>query len=398
MRTLRTLAIPMLLGAGPAAAQGAPQITDSAGVRVVVSPAPRANGPTFRLSAEPRVSIGQVEGAPEYQLFQVNAGTVLGGGRIAIVNGGKQEFRLYDGTGKYLSSGGRKGAGPGEFEGIALVGVFAGDSLVFADSRQKRYSVFTSAGEFVRSIPAHAELGIVPGAVGLLSNRRMVVLPRPMPTPIDKTGVARRPQAVVWFDADAGSVRPFAEFPGAQVFEMAPMNAMPLVFGRGLDVTARGDRIAVGNNDAYSVRVYDSAGKLLHVVRQQRDPVPASESDWQNALPPAFRPGAPTPPRPSPFKAAFDQQPHLDSKPLYGNLRFDQAGNLWVQDYKENNFVMDESWQAFDTNGAFIGSLELPTRHTVLDIGADWILLRALDDLDVEHVLLYGLERPGPSR
>src|SRR5688500_16683144 len=126
MRTLRTLAIAMVLGTGSAAAQVAPQITDSAGVRVVVNPGPRANGPTFRLSAQPRASIGQVEGAPEYQLFQVNAGTVLGGGTSAIVNGGKQEFRLYDRTGKYLRSGGRKGAGPGEFAGISLVGVLTG--------------------------------------------------------------------------------------------------------------------------------------------------------------------------------------------------------------------------------------------------------------------------------
>jgi hypothetical protein len=393
MRDLRTLALALAFPFS-LAAQSPPQIMDSAGVRVVANPAPGATGPFFRLSARPKAAIGTVEGAPEYQLFQVNAGVVLGGGTIVVVNGGKQEFRLYDETGKHLRTAGRKGGGPGEFAGISLVGVLPGDSLVFADTQQKRYSVFTSAGEFVRSIPAPADLGIVPGAVGLLGNRRMVVLPRPMPTPVERTAVARRPQTVVWFDPDAGSVQSFAQFPGLETFEMVPMNMMPLVFGRGLDVTARGDRIAVGNNDAYSVRVYDASGKLLRVVRQRRDPAPVSESDWQNAVPPAFRPGAPASARPSPFKAAYDQQPHLKSKPLFGNLRFDQAGNLWVQEYKENNFVEDESWQAFDTNGVFLGRLNLPTRHTVLDIGADWILLRSRDELDVEHVLLYGLISP----
>ena len=86
MRAFRWLAMSMLVAAGPVSAQANPQITDSAGVRVVVNPAPRSNPPAFRLSARPRVSIGQVEGAPEYQLFRAHQAFVLSDGGIVVAN------------------------------------------------------------------------------------------------------------------------------------------------------------------------------------------------------------------------------------------------------------------------------------------------------------------------
>src|SRR5262245_28522108 len=102
--TALVLLVPSLL-----VAQAAPQISDSAGVRVVTNPVPGANAPVFRLSARPRVSIGVVEGSPEYQIFQASRGTVLSDGSILVVNGGTQQARIYDKAGKYLRSVGKKG-------------------------------------------------------------------------------------------------------------------------------------------------------------------------------------------------------------------------------------------------------------------------------------------------
>jgi hypothetical protein len=169
------------------------------------------------------------------------------------------------------------------------------------------------------------------------------------------------------------------------------------VFGRGLGVSVRGDRVAVGNDDAYSIRVYDSSGKLVQIVRESRQPVKAGPGEWENTIPPAAR-GANANSR---FAIGFRDQPHLDTKPPWGGfciascVQLDQVGNLWVAEYRTGfvGQVETETWHIFDPMGVFLGRLALPARTVWMDAGADWVLVRQLDDFDVQHVVLYGLER-----
>ena len=45
-------------------------------------------------------------------------GTTLSDGRIAIVNQGSDEIRIYDANGRFVNTFGRKGGGPGEFRNV----------------------------------------------------------------------------------------------------------------------------------------------------------------------------------------------------------------------------------------------------------------------------------------
>lgn len=57
---------------------------------------------------------------------------------------------------------GRKGAGPGEFNGAAIIAVAAGDSVFVFDPRTSRISLFDPSGRFVRSAVGPVEtLGMV---------------------------------------------------------------------------------------------------------------------------------------------------------------------------------------------------------------------------------------------
>lgn len=46
---------------------------------------------------------------------------------------------------------------------------------------------------------------------------------------------------------------------------------------------------------------------------------------------------------------------------------------------------------ACDPEGRLLGQIDLPYRFTVYEIGSDYVLGRRVDELDVEHVELYGL-------
>jgi hypothetical protein len=45
------------------------------------------------------------------------------------------------------------------------------------------------------------------------------------------------------------------------------------------------------------------------------------------------------------------------------------------------------------SEGALVARTALPLEFTPYDIGEDWILGRELDELDVEHVRLYGIRK-----
>ncbi len=397
MRLLRPpiLALVIVACSSGDSAPPAAQVVDSAGVKVVVNPPPDTAGPFFRLSPDPIATIGGAgaEG-PEYQLFRVGHGTVLGSGNIVVSNAGTDELRFYDPSGRYVRSAGGKGDGPGEFAAPSLVGAFAGDSLMVADVRLKRYSVFDSAGAFVRSFPAPAELGFGYPTVGLLRDGSVMALPRGVPDAPPTPQVVRDPKRVLRVAPDGASTSAFGAFPGAEV-SMAGRSGFPVIFGRDLHVAARGDRVAVGNDDSYSIRIYDGSGALLHVVRQTREPARVQPGDFDRVFPEGLRPDAPPSAMKTAMAPALEHMPHVTTFPAYGDLLLDRSGRLWVPEYDPTGFnAKSSSYQAFDDDGVFLGRLDLPDGATILDAGPDWLLARSQDDLDVERVVLYRLVRP----
>ena len=53
------------------------------------------------------------------------------------------------------------------------------------------------------------------------------------------------------------------------------------------------------------------------------------------------------------------------------------------------------TWTVFDPAGRMLGELSTPPRFQVIQIGDDYVLGVWKDDLDVEHVRLYALAKPG---
>jgi hypothetical protein len=385
----------------------ADQLSDSAGVRVVTNPAPKPNDPRFELSEKPLASIGVAEGAPAYQLFRANQALLLSDGTIVVANAGTQELRFYDKTGKYLGAGGKKGEGPGEFggNGFELVGSYRGDSLVTEDRMLNRFSVFDKTGKFGRSYKIPGSLGYLPSPGGVLADGRIIALNDfigPGRGFGEKNPRLRLPVNVFVISSDGSSKESVGEFPGPEG-SVGQYAVAPVYFGRDLHAKARGDRIAVGNTDAYSVRIYDGAGKLLQIVRQTRTPVPVQDGDWEKMTPEGLKPGgaAANTQMGRNVIPLIEQMYRYTTFPAFGGeiqviagsdaIRLDEAGDLWVEEYRMNRELPD-AWQAFSPAGAFLGRLELPAKSTLLDVGTDYALIKVIDELDVEHVVLYGLQ------
>ena len=93
------------------------EFSDSAGVRIVHSRGPKwREGEAWSVSAEPRQSIGVVDGPVEYQFVELSSAARRSDGKVVVVDRGTRTVRLYDGEGSFLKTLGGPGSGPGEFQ------------------------------------------------------------------------------------------------------------------------------------------------------------------------------------------------------------------------------------------------------------------------------------------
>ena len=85
-----------------------------------------------------------------------------------------------------------------------------------------------------------------------------------------------------------------------------------------------------------------------------------------------------------------------ESFPAFSRIMGDAAGCLWVREY---DFPLEERpapvWTVFDPEGRVLGFLETPAGLEIREIGEDYILGRKVDELGVESIQLWRLERSG---
>ena len=80
--------------------------------------------------------------------------------------------------------------------------------------------------------------------------------------------------------------------------------------------------------------------------------------------------------------------------PVYQSSRVDLEGHLWVERYR-TRWEEDRRWWVFDPDGRWLGEPPVPTDIDVKEVGSDYLLGVRRDDLDVESVVMYRLDRGG---
>jgi len=380
--------------AGDAATPGRADVTDSAGVRVVVNAAVPPDSPhLWRLSTEPLVEIGVADGPAEYQFHQVGTGTLLSDGTVVVANGGSQELRYYDASGRHLVSAGGQGEGPGEFSTLALGGVLRGDSVLVWDGRLRRISVWGPDGVLGRTFQAPMEVGVVPIFWGATAEgRALLQAPDPAAGLIaaNESRILRREEPAWLLGADGAGPTRLGDFPAAEVsmfFDGGPFQ-MGVIFGRELQLRAGGNRVAIGNNDDYSVRVHDADGQLLHVVRLAQPPRPVPEGEFERR-----RPRPSNSPIAARVEGAVAQMPRHATYPAFSNLLIGASDDLWVQDYRWYQDDGPSTWHVFDADGVLVGRLEMPERTELLHGTRDRVLVRVQDELGVQRIRVHGVGR-----
>ena len=87
-----------------------------------------------RLSPDPVLSVGMLDGPDEYLFGEINAGAVLDDGSVVLSDQMNFRIQRFGQDGEHLWSRGREGEGPGEFQRVQIVnGCASANRIVIYD-------------------------------------------------------------------------------------------------------------------------------------------------------------------------------------------------------------------------------------------------------------------------
>lgn len=369
-------------------------VRDSAGVTIVENEQPAADTRLgWRVGAEPTLSIGAFEGDPAYELYQVRDASRLPDGRIVVANGGSGELRVFDASGSHLASWGGRGEGPGEFGDFAApwsVEPWPGDSIVASDLYARRVSIFDANGvhgrTFLLEDPYYRLHGVLPGGrifLGTVPSFTAGTM---------RTGMVRRDVEYAVAAPDGSLHATLGKYPASEwyIFADRGMAVYPQPFSHSAIARVWGGLIVMGSNDRYEIRAYTADGAVARIVQREHDvrrPTPADVGAWL-----AEEYADETEQERTETMAELADMPLLETFPAFGRIHADSRGYLWVEDYQLPGEPAP-AWTVFDPEGRVKGLVEIPPDLTVFEIGEDYVLGRVSDELGIERVQLWPLDR-----
>ncbi len=124
-------------------------IEDKDGIRVVRNPSLPLYG-ELKLELKEDLSLGR-EGSPQEMFFRIRGLAVDRSGTIFISDMGNQRVQVFDASGTFLRTIGRKGQGPGEFEQPTNI-VIGGDAENLYVLDGPKIKVFGSDGKYILDV------------------------------------------------------------------------------------------------------------------------------------------------------------------------------------------------------------------------------------------------------
>lgn len=357
-------------------------IRDSAGVRIVEN-GPLSDGQiAFRLSEDPIYRIGWADG--DYQFNGITSGGLLPDGSAVVGDRGSGQVIVLSAGGELRHVFGGKGEGPDEIGMLSSVRVLPPDTVVVEDDGNGRFMIFHD-GFLVRSLrvedamAAYALISIgTDGRQGLLMTTSLVI------EGFDEPWLQA---SIVRTDLVSGSINTITRFDFVQ--NDSETNGNP--FAASGQVGVVGGAPFVGRNDKPEIKKLNPDGTVAMVIRWQDERLAYSDSIW-TVFELVFRERTSLP-RQRVEEILRDRKSGVGAPmPYFRRIVGDARGNAWVGEYSVDSRDR-RRYQVFAPTGEWLGAVEMPPRLTIIDIGIDRLVGVQRNELDIEAVVLYGLER-----
>ncbi len=363
-------------------------VRDSMGVRIIESLADSRFEAPWAVGA--RVwAIGELDGDPNYLLSRVSGAMQLPSGDVVIGNGGTNELRFYGSSGMHQETVGREGEGPGEFEYLRALGRCRPDGFVAYDLNWQA-NAYLFDRTFVDKTVLRTPDGITPYAVSCdADGHRLILGWGREATDGPREGFYQAYDRLLLTTSD-GEIE--AELGRRLVSERigSQFGSRPHPAGRQTVFALHDHKVYVGSGERFEVEVLGMDGSTQGLLRGPAVPLEVtasirneSEAAMLSQVSEARRPEART-------QMAGWEWP--ESFPAYTALQVDLEGVVWLRAYGPDP-SQNEVWSLLDPMKGYLGDLALGPRQTLLEAGADYVLVLTKDDFDVERVEKYLLDR-----
>jgi hypothetical protein len=265
----------VLLAAAVVCANQKPQwkgkIETENGIKVIQNP----KEPLYReiiFDLEEELSIGNEN--DENQVFYQGLDVAIDNeGNIFVLDSGNFRIQKFDRNGRYLMTVGRKGQGPGEFQGFSGAFIDSKNNLYVNQGRS--ISLFDNNGKYIKSIP----LGTDTSSFGITSDGNIIaetysIIP-------EKTS-----DDLIFFDSTGKRLKTLATFPNVRV---VPAGGIALgarnSWAFSLSFCPITEKIAIyGFSSEYKLYLVDSSRDVVSIIEKEEIPEQLTERDKERTI------------------------------------------------------------------------------------------------------------------
>jgi len=377
--------------------------TDSSGVAIIPTHLILPGG--ARNTFKPTLRIDNA-GADESKALVDIANVLLTESNIVVAEASTRSIHFFDLRGRWQRTVGRRGDGPGEFQMLSSLTMFAGDSIIVGDLRARRFSIFSASGAFGRSLSmprSSATLGKWLAPTASTKNGAIFY------TATQLNRGATEPRNVR-YDADVFSGTPDTIFPvpitrvpNALNHEGPGTEIGEVLFGGRAQFAASDSFLYVVGPESGDVKAFSRDGRLKRIVRLA-SPRLAIQED-QKAIEKAIRlremekqlRGV-SPMLINGQRAFFDNMPFPDSFPVVSGLTAEDGGRLLIELFTPpSRKVIPKTYVFIDADGIHQQILQLAPGSRVMAFHHGKIVAVHTDEDGVESVELYDISNFLPS-
>lgn len=359
-------------------AVGGQIVQDSAGIRVVLNSAPTDAITHYQVDSVPLVTIADPGTSPAVGgSTQVRNAKSLSDGRIVVVSG--RELVWYNPDGTRLIRVGSDEDGPTHFTEIAALRITNGDTVVALNRKPAKSVVFISDGRHVRSSPLEA-MGAVPIQFGHLRDQQWVGLAFGGEAAPSFPGLFREEWFLVRCDLQRAETDTLSVVLGEAYFGDTRgsfrIQASPRAY-----VSVGAQRIVAASSDTYELKIYDTEGRLIQIIRSLLPNPPPPDPDSIDGDPPTealWEVGVPI---------ARSDVPVPASSPAFYEVLISEVANVWVR--RSSPDVDVAEWHVYDPMGLLTAVVRMPGDLEPTEIAGAYVLGILRDDSGSERVVKY---------
>lgn len=313
------------------------KVKEENGVTVVYNPKKPDPPPGARtqLILEEDLTIGVKEGEEEYMFLEATRLDVDDEENIYILDRKASKVRVYDKNGQFLRTIGKKGQGPGEFQGPRDIYITPQKEILVNDGSTRRLLFFALDGKFLREASAGKMWLFLDPKVDSKGNiyASFMVLDEKPSSQLKKF----KP-----------NLEPISDI---TLLEMAKPPALDPRFPRIHWFVMENDKLIWSVQTKYEFHILNAEGKLVRKIVKDYDPVDFTEEDKERVLERLY--GGKPPPSNVKLEWPKNQLAFMD-------VTVDDQGRLFVKTYERKEGDKETSYyDVFDREGRYIAKVFL---------------------------------------